>query len=361
MIPAGSDKNIGSNTDQWNDIYINGTAYIDTLRVEDTTDNTLGDVNTGSAQFDGGVGIAKKLTVGMAVTSKDLIYADEGFRLAQNKDLAMGSEHKFRIFENTDGDGVVKHQGDTGNLEITVKGGNTIKFGSNNTSNCAEFTAGAGCQLKFNTATKLETVTDGVAVTGTLTVSDTLTANDITVDNVQINGNTVQATSGDLVLTAPGGVIDINDAVDISDNLVVRASGDSNSASTGALQVINGGAGINKNLFVGQDVRCAGDIIAFYSSDERLKDNITPIADAVNKVKSISGNTFEWNENSNHDGEDTGVIAQEIEALGLPGVTKKKDNGYLGVRYEKLVPLLIEAIKELSDKVDDLEQKLSDK
>ena len=202
---------------------------------------------------------------------------------------------------------------------------------------------------------------DGDTTLDKTTVDGTLTASDITVDNVQINDNTVQATSGDLVLTAPGGVIDINDGVDISDNLVVRATATSSSASTGALQVINGGAGIKKDLFVGQDVRCAGDVIAFYSSDERLKDNITPIADAVNKVKSISGNTFEWNENSNHDGEDTGVIAQEIEALGLPGVTKKKDNGYLGVRYEKLVPLLIEAIKELSDKVDDLEQKLSDK
>ena len=89
-----------------------------------------------------------------------------------------------------------------------------------------------------------------------------------------------------------------------------------------------------------------------------MKNNITPIADAVNKVKSISGNTFEWNENSNHDGEDTGVIAQEIEALGLPGVTKKKDNGYLGVRYEKLVPLLIEAIKEQQAQIDELKEAL---
>ena len=355
LIPAGSNKNIGSDADEWNDIYIDGTAYIDNLRVRDTTDSDHSSVNTGSAQFDGGVGIARKLTVGLAVTSKSLIYADDGFRLPQNKDLAMGSEHKFRIFENTDGDGVVKHTGDSGNLEITIKSGNSIKFGANNTSNCAEFIAGSGCKLKFGGNKKLETVDGGVEVTGTLTASD------ITVDNVQINDNTVQATSGDLILTAPGGVIDINDGVDISDNLVVRATANSSSASTGALQVINGGAGINKDLFVGRDVRCAGDVIAFYSSDERLKDNITPIADAVNKVKSISGNTFEWNENSNHDGEDTGVIAQEIEALGLPGVTKKKDNGYLGVRYEKLVPLLIEAIKELSDKVDDLEQKLSDK
>ena len=51
---------------------------------------------------------------------------------------------------------------------------------------------------------------------------------------------------------------------------------------------------------------------------------------------------------------DTGVIAQEIEALGLPGITTTRDNGMKAVRYEKLVPLLIEAIKELSAKVDAL-------
>jgi len=55
------------------------------------------------------------------------------------------------------------------------------------------------------------------------------------------------------------------------------------------------------------------------------------------------------------------VIAQEVEALGLPGIVTTRDNGYKAVRYEKLVPLLIEAIKELSDKVEALEQKLSDK
>ena len=103
------------------------------------------------------------------------------------------------------------------------------------------------------------------------------------------------------------------------------------------------------------------DIIAYATSDERLKDNIAPIDDPLAKVISISGNTFDWNENTNNEGSDTGVIAQEIEALGLPGLVTTRDNGYKAVRYEKLVPLLVEAIKELSGKVDALEQKLSDK
>ena len=104
------------------------------------------------------------------------------------------------------------------------------------------------------------------------------------------------------------------------------------------------------------EFKCFGDITAFASSDATLKENITPISNAVDKVRSISGNTFTWNEKSVYDGEEgTGIIAQEIEALGLPGLTTTRENGTKAVRYDRLVPLLIEAIKELSNKVKSLE------
>ena len=109
--------------------------------------------------------------------------------------------------------------------------------------------------------------------------------------------------------------------------------------------------------------RVGGDITAFQSSDLRLKENIKPIEGALSKILGISGNTFTWTEASDEitgqSGDDTGVIAQEIEALGLPGLVTERSNGYLAVKYERLVPLLIEAIKELNAKVEDLEDKLS--
>ena len=49
------------------------------------------------------------------------------------------------------------------------------------------------------------------------------------------------------------------------------------------------------------------------------------------------------------------MIAQEVEALGLPGITTTSDDGTKRVRYDRLVPLLIQAIKELSAKVSALE------
>ena len=122
----------------------------------------------------------------------------------------------------------------------------------------------------------------------------------------------------------------------------------STTTTTGALQV-TGGVGVGGALNVG------GDVTAFASSDVTLKENITPISNAIDKVLSISGNTFTWNEKSVYNGEEgTGIIAQEIEALGLPGVTETRDDGTKAVRYEKLVPVLIQAIKELSAKVDAL-------
>ena len=124
----------------------------------------------------------------------------------------------------------------------------------------------------------------------------------------------------------------------------------SSNKTSGAL-VVTGGVGIGGALNVG------GDITAFSSSDVSLKENITPISNAVDKVRSISGNTFTWNEKSVYNGEEgTGIIAQEIEALELPGVTETREDGTKAVRYDRLVPLLIEAIKELDGKIKSLEK-----
>ena len=134
------------------------------------------------------------------------------------------------------------------------------------------------------------------------------------------------------------------DVVTLTNNIT------SNNKTSGAL-VVTGGVGIGGALNVG------GDITAFSSSDVCLKKNINPISNAIDKVRSISGNTFTWNEKSVYDGEEgTGIIAQEIEALGLPGVTATREDGTKAVRYDRLVPLLIEAIKELDGKVKSLEK-----
>ena len=127
--------------------------------------------------------------------------------------------------------------------------------------------------------------------------------------------------------------------------LEVSSTAASNDKETGAA-VITGGVGIGGDLNVG------GDITAYASSDENLKQNMVPIPKAIEKIVQISGYTYEWR---NNQAPDIGVSAQEIENLGLPGITTTREDGFKAVRYERLIPLLIESIKELNTRVQALE------
>jgi len=117
------------------------------------------------------------------------------------------------------------------------------------------------------------------------------------------------------------------------------------------------------------NVRATNDIIA-YASDRRLKHSILPIENALSKVNSLTGMTYQWNDVGSKHGWDpdtvtreAGVFAQDVQAV-LPeavrlapfddemGVSKSGEN-FLTVKYEKLVPLLIEAIKEQQTQIED--------
>ena len=176
--------------------------------------------------------------------------------------------------------------------------------------------------------------TDGVQfvapiqVTSTIDTNQPITATQITAEDVYV------------------GTIHL----DATNNEVTTTSGNLNLCpTTGSL------VAICTNTTIEGTLQVTDDITAFWSSDERLKDNIKPIDDPLAKVISISGNTFDWNDKSNKSGHDVGLIAQEIEKV-LPEAVTTRDNGYLAVDYHKVVPLLVEAIKELSDKVSALEK-----
>tara|TARA_B100000780_G_C21122193_1_gene454659 strand:+ start:589 stop:1722 length:1134 start_codon:yes stop_codon:yes gene_type:complete len=126
-----------------------------------------------------------------------------------------------------------------------------------------------------------------------------------------------------------------------------------------------GGTGNAFSSTTGRIDAC-NDIVAFSTSDRRLKCNIKPIENSLCKVIGVSGNTFDWKELTKEEtqtihgntGKDVGVIAQEIEAI-LPEAVTTRDSGYKAVKYDKIIPLLIEAIKDLTIKVENLESKIS--
>jgi hypothetical protein len=186
----------------------------------------------------------------------------------------------------------------------------------------------------------------------------------VSADQIRTAIGTVVTGSSQITATsttgfASGVKTELNTNTVISGSSQVLGGSTIHSGSAGNYQFNSIGVNITPTGVAGEIV-AAADIVAFASSDIRLKENIQPIQNALEKVESISGNTYDWKEGydeiHSHKGNDVGVIAQEIESI-LPQIVTNRDNGYKAVQYEKIVPLLIEAIKELSAKIKQLENK----
>ena len=106
-------------------------------------------------------------------------------------------------------------------------------------------------------------------------------------------------------------------------------------------------------------VNCTGDVVAYYSaSDDRLKNRLGKIENALEKVQALNGFMFKYNDLASQFGFETemthvGLSAQEVSQV-LPEVVAQLPfenmNEYMRIQYEKIVPLLVEAIKELAGK-----------
>ena len=166
-------------------------------------------------------------------------------------------------------------------------------------------------------------------------------------DKFQIRDVTASATR--LSIDSTGLVTTVGNAR-VSGNLGVGRAPD----STFDLDV-NGTSNFRGAITVAGAITATGDVTAFSSSDERLKTNLIKIDSALNKVTQISGYHFEWKDmdEAPHQGKDIGVIAQEIEKV-LPEIVSERDTGYKAVNYQKLTALLIEAVKELKEEIDEL-------
>jgi hypothetical protein len=123
----------------------------------------------------------------------------------------------------------------------------------------------------------------------------------------------------------------------------------------------------NSSFIVYGDILATGNITGYGSpSDARLKENITTITNALTLIDGLRGVYYDWTDDylENFVGNvfvpkhDTGVIAQEVQEV-LPEVVFMKPNGDLGVRYEKIVGVLIQAIKELKTEVASLRTQIN--
>jgi hypothetical protein len=105
-------------------------------------------------------------------------------------------------------------------------------------------------------------------------------------------------------------------------------------------------------------VTSSGNVTAY--SDRRIKENITPITEALSKVQSLTGNTYTRNDQEDTVTRYAGLIAQEVEQV-LPEAVKENDDGIKALDYNATIALLVESIKELKAEVDDLKTRLENK
>ena len=335
------------------------------------------------SQFDGPVTFNNdvKINDDLFVTGTVKFTGPLEFNADQNefkKDVLFQANAKFQ-----DNKKIVLGNGSTP-TDTTV--GDCEVYHDGNNTRIDQLSSGTGNLLVQNSgSTKVEVNSSGLLLSGITTITD-LRSTGITITGItttaQIQATTAVDATPAIIATNTGGLNStIQRWVGESDSLEVQQP-----ATTGDYQIVNTGQDNGIRFYDGSDgvailyneemrfdvkdtqvrvgdpsqpdvdLLVTGDITAFSTSDERLKDNIKPIDNPLEKVMKISGNTFSWNENSRNSGDGIGVIAQEVEELGLPEVVTTRESGYKAVKYEKLVPLLIEAIKELKHEIDELKK-----
>jgi hypothetical protein len=211
------------------------------------------------------------------------------------------------------------------------------------------------------------TITGTLSATGTTLVSSsiqidaTATTNFATGVKTELNSNTVISGSSQVDATATtnfatGVKTQLNSNTVVSGSSQITLSSTTGGGTGASIQFGSLGIGMAASGTTGR-IDASGDIVAYSTSDKNFKENITPIENPIEKIRMISGNTYDWKvdmkEFHGFEGNDVGVIAQEIEAV-LPQLVTTRETGYKAVKYDKLVALLIEGIKAQQNQIDNL-------
>jgi hypothetical protein len=255
----------------------------------------------------------------------------------------------------------------TQNNALGVVSGSRTISGITLGSNLATLTIGTGLSgTSYNGSTAVTIANTGVlsVTTNTGLSSNVSATGNVTITNTGVTSNV--AGTGISLSGGTGAVTITNSGV----TSAVAGTGVGVSAGTGAVTISIGqavatssnvqfnslGIGMAASATAGR-IDATNDIVAYSSSDIRFKENIKVIENPIQKIRQISGNTYDWKAENKiehgYEGNDVGVIAQEIEAV-LPQLVQTRENGYKAVKYDKLVALLIEGIKEQQIQIDNL-------
>jgi hypothetical protein len=245
------------------------------------------------------------------------------------------------------------------NDTITIPG-NLVVTGTTTTNNVETVSTSNGVVFEGNAAddNEITLIAATVSADRTITLPNATgtiaLTSDIPTSNSSLTNGEGYISSFDITTQTDSKYLRSNASDSASGVITFSNSTASTSKTTGAV-IVTGGVGIGGALNVG------GDVVAYASSDERLKDNIELISNPIEKVQSLKGVTWDWNDNADELQQslpNVGVIAQDVEKV-LPQLVTDRDNGFKGVDYAKLTGLLIEAIKDQQKQIDELKSKLS--
>ena len=244
--------------------------------------------------------------------------------------------------------------GDTGSTGATGLTGNVGATGANSTVQGSTGATG----LTGNVGATGFGATGATGLTGSTGLY--ITSANVNGANLQItlnNSNIIIAGS----ILGPTGATGLG-ATGLTGNVgATGATGQAGGFSTGSNGQVNSlGVGTTASGTAGE-IRATNNITAYYS-DDRLKTKLGPITNALDKIKQLSGFYYQANEIAQALGyevkQEVGVSAQEVQKVQPEVVAPAPiDEKYLTVRYERLIPLIIEAIKELDEKVNELKDK----
>jgi hypothetical protein len=269
----------------------------------------------------------------------------DGVTSALPNGLVSGSSQLDSVFLEINGDGVV-----SSSLQV-----NSLFAGTAvSTSLDSRIVSLETDSHTHSNKSNLDSINQDLANNDNVQFADLVLTGDLTVQGTTTTLNTQELTIEDKLLSVASGS---------TTTAAADGGGFHISGANASITWDNGNSrlAVNKSTHFTGDVQATGDIVAYASSDIQLKNDIEPISNPLEKINKISGNSFVWNEEKQniYKGKDYGVIAQEIEEI-LPELVQTREDGYKAVKYDKIVSLLIEGIKELSKEVTQLKENIKE-
>ena len=348
---------IGHLSNSSSDFIISSAVNDKDLKFQGTDNNsvitalTLYMSEAGNASFNGSVTANAGVVVDNITidgTEIDLSSGDLTIDAAGRIDLSADDNGEIRLFDGSSMYAQFKDDSDRLSIQALISDADMLFVGNDGGS---EVTA----------------LTLDMSEAGNASFNGTVTANaGLIADNITIDGTEIDLSSGDLTIDVAGGINLDSDGGEISFKDGGTEIGKFNNSSSDfsieagvqdkdiLFKGNDGGSGITALTLDMSEAGAAtfnDNVTAF--SDERLKDNIETLEDSLDKVEQLRGVTY------TRDGkENIGVIAQEIEKI-LPEIVLTADDemGTKSVDYSRITAVLIEAVKDLSARVKELESK----